>query len=84
MARYFFHTSDGTRQYDDVGVELADDAAARREAVRYSGSLLQDEPDIVQNEHGLRINVVDEAGHVKFAILVSALDSRWEEPAAIS
>lgn len=81
MPRYFFHTSDGTRQYDDVGVELADDAAARHEAVRYSGSLLQDEPDIVQNEHGLRVNVVDEDGQVKFAIMVTALDAHWEAPA---
>ena len=80
MTRYFFHTSDGSRQYDDVGVELADDAAARREAVRYSGSLLQDEPDIVQNEHGLRVNVVDETGRVKFAIMVTVLDPRWGVP----
>ena len=80
MTRYFFHTSDGSRQYDDVGVELADDAAARREAVRYSGSLLQDEPDIVQNEHGLRVHVVDETGRVKFAIMVTVLDPRWGVP----
>lgn len=84
MARYFFHTNDGTRQYDDVGVDLADDAAARREAVRYSGSLLHDEPDILHNEHGLRVNVVDEEGHVKFAIVVTALDSDWKGPARTS
>ena len=78
MTRYYFHTSDGSRQYDDVGVELADDDAARREAVRYIGSLLQDEPDIIENEHGLRVNVVDEAGRVKFAIAVTALDPRWD------
>jgi hypothetical protein len=78
MTRYFFHTSDGTREYDDVGVDLADDAAARREAARFGGGLLQDNPDIVQNEHGLRINVVDEGGSLKFAILITALDPRWE------
>ena len=78
MTRYYFHTSDGSREYDDVGVELADDAAARREAVRYIGSLLQDEPDIIENEHGLRVNVVDEAGRGKFAIAVTALDPRWD------
>jgi hypothetical protein len=78
MTRYFFHTSDGTREYDDVGVDLADDTAARREAARFGGGLLQDNPDIVQNEHGLRINVVDEAGSLTFAILITALDPRWE------
>ena len=77
MPRYFFHTSDGSRQEDDVGVELANDAAARREAVCYAGSLLQDEPGLVQNDHGLRINVVDENGSVKFAVMVSTFDVQW-------
>lgn len=78
MTRYYFHTSDGSREYDDVGVELADDAAARREAVRFLGSLLQDDPDMIENEHGLRVNVVDGAGRVKFVIAVTALDPRWD------
>ena len=82
MARYFFHTSDGARAYDDGGVDLADAAAARREAARFGGGLLQDNPDIVQNEHGLRINVVDEAGSLTFAIVITALDPRWESEQA--
>ncbi|MDK2760902.1 MAG: hypothetical protein KYX64_06025 [Sphingopyxis sp.] len=78
MPRYFFHTTDASRQHDDVGVELADDRAARREAICYTGSLLQDEPDLVQNERGLRVNVVDGDGRLKFAVMVSTLDSRWD------
>ena len=78
MTRYYFHTSDGTREHDDVGIDLADAAAARREAVRFAGGLLQDQPEMVQNEHGLRINVVDEMGSVTFAIMITTLDPQWD------
>ncbi len=74
MPRYFFHTSDGVRHIDDEGIELADDAAARREAVRYGGNLLGDDPDMLVADRGLRIEVTDGEGRVRFAVLVSALD----------
>ena len=57
MPRYFFHTSDGSRDQDDVGVELNDAATARREAIRYGGSLLHDNPEIVDaHAYALEIN----------------------------
>lgn len=74
MPRYFFHTSDGVRHIDDEGIELADDAAARREAVRYGGNLLGDDPDMLVADRGLRVEVTDREGRVRFAVLVSALD----------
>ena len=43
MPRYHFHVADG-RDYPDLqGTELADLAAARREALRFAGALLADQ-----------------------------------------
>ena len=75
MPRYFFHTSDGGRDEDEVGVELADAVAARREAVRYSGSLVHDDPDILDANSGLRVEVVDEKGRFCSAVLIQAVDA---------
>ncbi|WP_326914904.1 DUF6894 family protein [Sphingopyxis chilensis] len=75
MPRYFFHTSDGSRDQDDVGVELNDAATARREAIRYGGSLLHDNPEIVDAHGGLRIEVVDESGVFCAAVLIQAVDA---------
>jgi hypothetical protein len=74
MPRYFFHTSDGIRHIDDEGFELPDDAAARREAVRYGGHLLGDDPEMALVDGGLRIDVTGEDRRVRFAVMVSALD----------
>jgi hypothetical protein len=40
MARYFFHVMDGQASIDDVGVELADMAAVRTEAITTAGQML--------------------------------------------
>lgn len=74
MPRYFFHTRDGIRHIDDEGVELADDAAARREAVRYGGNLLGDDPDMLLTDSGLSVEVTDQHGRVRFAVMMSTLD----------
>ncbi len=42
MPRYFFHLIDGHFMPDETGSELPSDDAARAEAVRVSGGLLQD------------------------------------------
>ncbi|MHA4835888.1 DUF6894 family protein [Sphingopyxis sp. MSC1_008] len=76
MPRYYFHTSDGARDEDDVGVVLSDAAAARREAIRYGGSLLHDDPEIIDANGGLRIEVVDEDGVFCAAVLIQAVDAR--------
>lgn len=41
MARYFFHTLDGECVRDELGEELADDDAARNEALVVFGELLE-------------------------------------------
>ncbi|RYG56083.1 MAG: hypothetical protein EON56_04705, partial [Alphaproteobacteria bacterium] len=61
MARYFFHVRDG-QAYDDLqGTELADLDAARREAVRFAGSLLLDEPEKFWQANEWRMRVTDAA-----------------------
>lgn len=74
MPRYFFHTLNGSSDQDEVGVELPDVAAARREAIRYGGSLLQDDPDIMAGAGSLRIEVIDERGYFCTAILIQTVD----------
>lgn len=74
MTRYFFHMHGSAHERDEDGLDLADDNAARREAIRYGGSLLSDEPDILNRNDGLRINVVNEKGRLCFAVVINALD----------
>lgn len=75
MRRYFFHTRDGYREIDEVGVDLPDDAAAGLEAIRYGGSLLADDPQIMRQDQGLRVECVDDAGRLCFTLLVTSVDA---------
>ena len=74
MPQYFFNTSNGSPHIDDAGMKLPDISAARREAIRYGGSLLSDDPEMVMQDNGLRIDVVDEAGGHCFAMRVTIED----------
>ncbi|MBB6427795.1 DUF6894 family protein [Sphingopyxis sp. JAI128] len=75
MGRYFFHTRDGHKEIDEVGVDLLDDAAARLEAVRYCGSLLADDPHILRHGQLLRVECVDDAGRLLYTLLVTSVDA---------
>jgi hypothetical protein len=83
MPRYFFHTVDGTHDIDHLGHELVDDAAARREAVRYASALLADNPAMPLEDDALRINVTDEAGHLSCSVIILAVDANWSSDDAI-
>ena len=86
MPRYFFNVKDGVDILDNEGVELADLYAARLQAVRFSGELLKDHPDVFWIQHEWRIEVTDETKLILFAIHISAVDAPslkdWK-PAAI-
>ena len=73
MPRYFFHTRDGQRHIDDEGWELPDDRTARREAVRYGGNLLADDPDMLLGDADFRVDVSDERGVLRFAMVMVAI-----------
>ena len=55
MPRYFFDTLDGDCDIDHQGAELPDDATAAREAVRFLGGLLSDQPDLLESAPTLTI-----------------------------
>ena len=73
MPRYFFHTLDGFLDLDQEGTELADDNAARLQAVRYIGELLQSDPNYIWDGHALRVNVTNETGKAVFTVLTMAV-----------
>ena len=75
MPRYFFHVCNGARDIDELGLELPGDAAARREAIRYGGGLLSDDPDMMIRDDDLRINVMSEDGRLSCAIIILAVDA---------
>jgi hypothetical protein len=81
MPRYFFHTCDGTQDIDKLGLDLPDDEAARREAVRYGAGLLRDDPDLIVRDDQLRINVTHEDGRLSCAILILTVDANWQPDA---
>ncbi len=67
--RYFFKVTNGVREVDLAGTELLDENAARREAVRFAGELLKDEPMLL--DHGrLLVSVRNEDCSIEFAITI--------------
>lgn len=75
MPRYFFHSADGTRNWDEAGVELADDQTARVEAIRLTGAILKDEPAVLQHGRDFRVEVTDVRKRLLFTIITLAVDA---------
>lgn len=75
MPHYYFHTADGTRDVDRTGVELVDDAAARREAIRFGGAVMNEQPDVLWDGKDFRVEVTNEAGDLLFTIIMLAVDA---------
>ena len=48
MTLYFFDTAGSDNDHDDVGVDLRGDEEAIDEAVRYAGSMIQHEPNLLE------------------------------------
>jgi hypothetical protein len=69
MARFYFNVDNGDRRsVDDLGVELADLAAARKEAAIFAGEMLRDSPDQFWDVQAWRLAVTDAAGLPLFTI----------------
>ena len=66
MPRYFFHIFNGKAILDDVGVELPDLDAVRREAIRASGQMLSEDGHIWSGE-AWRMIVADSARTIVFS-----------------
>jgi hypothetical protein len=79
MPRYFFDTDDGLRRdADDIGVELADDQAARDAGARALGEMAREYlPRSSEPQKNITIWVRNEAGE---AILQLALTFAVQQP----
>lgn len=75
MARYFFHTEDGSSRLDHEGQDLADDTLAKIEAVRLLGQMLKDEPAGFWDHKELKLIVTDADGMILFALDLSAIEA---------
>jgi hypothetical protein len=68
MPRYHFHVADG-RDYPDLqGTELADLAAARHEALRFTGALLSQPEHDFWNGEDWSMRVTDERDLTLFTL----------------
>ena len=83
MPRYFFNIVDHGRENDDEGMDLPDAAAARVAGISYAGSLLHNEPHLVEDGTPLCVEVVDAPARVICKIVVSLVDEEgagWPAP----
>lgn len=75
MPRYFFHVCDGEDFVDLQGTELPDLTAARREALRFAGSLLAEQHDRFWATGEWRMRVTDERDLTQFELTFFATDA---------
>jgi hypothetical protein len=72
MSRFYFHAENGDLHRDEDGLELRTLADARREAARVLGELLNERPDAIWADGGLRLTVTDDQNLTLFALEVAA------------
>jgi hypothetical protein len=75
MARYHFHTEDGRHHPDQDGLELADVAVARVEAVKAIGQLINEKPDEFWRDGLFRMTVTNAEGLTLFILDISSIVS---------
>ncbi len=75
MERFLFNLTDGSPVADDEGLELADVAAARKEAVRFLADALRHKGDEFWRDGRWTLTVSDARGLVMFSIFVDAVAS---------
>lgn len=80
MPQYFFHSENGERVRDKEGAFLADDGAARIEAIRLAGALIADQPDSLMRSHRWRMLVTDSNEAIIFALEVFPVPGRQVTP----
>jgi hypothetical protein len=74
MPRYFFNIVDHGRENDDEGMALPDAAAARIAGISYAGSVLHNEPHLLDGDKPLRVEVTDDAGQLIYKVVMSLVD----------
>ena len=77
MSRFYFNTADGVRQRDTEGLELPSLSVARREAIRFAGALLDEDPDLLLDGHEFRVIVTDDSRRTVVTIIMLAVDAEF-------
>jgi hypothetical protein len=84
VPRYYFHVTD-SRDYPDLQGTLLDDVqAARTEAVRFSGRLLEKAADTFWEGQEWHMRVTDDADLTLFTLLFVGTDGASKNPGANS
>lgn len=68
MPRYHFNTHDGQVSIDELGTELPDEMAARYEAIRMAGKILDDDKRRLATGGDWFMEVTDRHGLVLFRL----------------
>ncbi len=74
MPRYYFHVKDGKNYRDLQGTELADTDAARREALRFTGDLLNEGENGFWDGVEWSMEVTDAIGSAFFTLRFTAAE----------
>lgn len=69
MNRYFFNTENGSAHRDEVGLELESMGAARVAAIRYTGQIMANEPDVLRDGKEFHVQVTDDRGLNLFEVI---------------
>jgi hypothetical protein len=75
MARFYFNVHDGKSILDDEGTELPDWRAARIEAIRLAGHILQDDAHRIALGEDWRIEVTDHTGLILFQMTFQVVEA---------
>lgn len=75
MPIYHFHSADGERDVDSEGLELPGLAEARDQAIRFSGSVLKDNPAHLWESGHWRVEVTDDNNALLFTVITLAIDA---------
>ncbi len=75
MARYYFHTEDGSSFHDNEGTELGNVDDAKSAAVRMLAELLLNDVKAPWKDGGLTVTVTDAAGLILLRLDVAASKS---------
>jgi hypothetical protein len=75
MQRFYFSTANGKRYPDTDGTVLPDLTAARVEAIKLAGELLQEFPERFWDTGSFTVEVADERHLTLFTVDVSTIDA---------
>jgi hypothetical protein len=75
MQRYFFNLANEVYPVDLQGIEFPSLAEATAEAVRFTGEVFCDRPELVSSNGELRVEVTDPNRAVLFTLVTSAIQA---------